>query len=340
MYFETKTLKTERLTVAYHRAGCEGLPKLLLVHGNCSSSLFYQPLMKRLEDKYDMIAIDLRCFGESDALYIDATRGLRDFSDDIDSFVSAIGWDKFSILGWSMGGGVCMQYALDHADKLEKIILQAPLSPFGFGGTYDEDGKKLEPVGLGSGAGTVNPQLVAALRDGGREFAATTIDSLYVVPEFKVSPEYKDMFIDSVLSTKVGEGMYPGDMVPAAVWPFVCAGVNGINNTMAPNYCDLSGIADIPVKPDILWIYGDRDLIVSDTSMCDVGFLGQIGVMPGWPGLEACPPQPMWKQTRYVLEKYKANGGFYREAKIAGGHGCMLDNEDAFVEELVAFMAR
>lgn len=340
MYFETRTLKTERLNVAYHRAGSGGLPKLLLIHGNCSSSLFYQPLMKRLENSYDMIAIDLRCFGESEALPIDATRGLRDFSDDVDSFVNAIGWEKFSILGWSMGGGVCMQYVIDHGEKLEKIILQAPLSPFGFGGTYDEDGKKLEPLGLGSGAGTVNPQLVEALRDGGREFAAATIDGLYVVPEFKIKAELREMFIDSVLTTKVGEGMYPGDMVPAAVWPFVCAGVKGINNTMAPNYCDLSGLADIEKKPDILWIYGDKDLIVSDTSMCDVGFLGQIGLMPGWPGIEACPPQPMWKQTRFVLEKYKANGGFYQETVINGGHGCMLDNEDAFVKELLEFMER
>lgn len=340
MYFETRTLKTERLNVAYHRAGSGGLPKLLLIHGNCSSSLFYQPLMKRLENSYDMIAIDLRCFGESEALPIDATRGLRDFSDDVDSFVNAIGWEKFSILGWSMGGGVCMQYAIDHGEKLEKIILQAPLSPFGFGGTYDEDGKKLEPLGLGSGAGTVNPQLVEALRDGGREFAAATIDGLYVVPEFKIKAELREMFIDSVLTTKVGEGMYPGDMVPAAVWPFVCAGVKGINNTMAPNYCDLSGLADIEKKPDILWIYGDKDLIVSDTSMCDVGFLGQIGLMPGWPGIEACPPQPMWKQTRFVLEKYKANGGFYQETVINGGHGCMLDNEDAFVKELLEFMEK
>ena len=233
-----------------------------------------------------------------------------------------------------------MQYAIDHGEKLEKIILQAPLSPFGFGGTYDEDGKKLEPLGLGSGAGTVNPQLVEALRDGGREFAAATIDGLYVVPEFKIKAELREMFIDSVLTTKVGEGMYPGDMVPAAVWPFVCAGVKGINNTMAPNYCDLSGLADIEKKPDILWIYGDKDLIVSDTSMCDVGFLGQIGLMPGWPGIEACPPQPMWKQTRFVLEKYKANGGFYQETVINGGHGCMLDNEDAFVKELLEFMER
>ena len=78
--------------------------------------------------------------------------------------------------------------------------------------------------------------------------------------------------------------------------------------------------------------------MVSDTSMCDLAFLGQLGYVPGWPGAEQCPPQPMLSQTRYVLEKYKANGGSYEEVVIAGGHGPMLDNEDGFVAELLRFL--
>ena len=35
--------------------------------------------------------------------------------------------------GWSMGGGVVMQYALDHPAL--SLTLQAPVSPYGFGGT-------------------------------------------------------------------------------------------------------------------------------------------------------------------------------------------------------------
>ena len=37
-----------------------------------------------------------------------------------------------------MGGGVAMQYAIDYSEYLDGIILEAPLSPFGFGGTYDQ----------------------------------------------------------------------------------------------------------------------------------------------------------------------------------------------------------
>lgn len=340
MYPDVKTLKTRRLTVAYYQAGQQGKPKLMLIHGNASSSVFYLPLMERLKDKFEMVAPDMRCFGQTEELPVDAKRGMRDFSDDVDAFAEALGWDSFSMLGWSLGGGIAMQYAIDHGDKLEKMILQSPLSPFGFGGTYDEDGKKLQPVGIASGGGCANAQLISALLEGKRDFIAQTIDGVYVAPPYQIEPKLKEMFIDSVMTTRVGEGKYPGNKVMATVWPFLAAGDDGVCNTMAPNYCDLSGLANIQSKPDILWIRGAQDIMVSDTSLCDLAYLGQLGAVPGWPGADECPPQPMLKQTRFVLDKYMANGGYYREAVINGGHGCMLDNEDGFVAELLAFMEK
>ncbi|MEG1633598.1 MAG: alpha/beta hydrolase, partial [Oscillospiraceae bacterium] len=335
MYFKPEKIQTSRLETTYYRAGKPGLPKLMLIHGNASSAVFYHPLMKRLQERFDMIAPDMRGFGDSEALAVDATRGMRDFSDDADALAEALGWDSFSLLGWSLGGGVAMQYAIDHGEKLEKLILEAPLSPFGFGGTYDEDGKKLQPLGLASGGGCANPQLVAAIEKGDRAFIAQVLDTVYVAPPFQIDPELKELYIDGVLSTKLGEGLYPGDSAAAAVWPFFAAGDRGICNTMAPNFCDLSALADIAQKPPILWIRGAQDIMVSDTSLCDLAYLGKVGAVPGWPGEPACPPQPMLAQTRYVLEKYKAAGGTYSESVIPGGHGCMLDNEPPFSAALI-----
>ena len=229
---ETKTITTSRLTTACRVHGTPGARKLLLIHGNASSSAFYEPLMERLEGEFFMVAPDLRCFGGSDTLPVDATRGMRDFSDDIHELVEALGWDTFSILGWSMGGGVAMQYAIDHSERLEAIVLQSPLSPFGFGGTYGVDGKKLEPLGLASGAGCANAQLIAALQTGDRAFIGSVIDSIYVTPSFKIEPALREKFIDSVLTTRVGDGFYPGDSSMCGSWPFVM-----------PQLC-------VPVQPD------------------------------------------------------------------------------------------
>lgn len=330
MYTRQK-LTTGRMTTAYYRAGEGNEKKLLLVHGNVSSSAFYLPLFPALAETFDVVAPDLRCFGDSDALPVDATRGLRDWSDDLDEFVTALGWGTFAIAGWSLGGSVAMQYTIDHCEKLTGLILINPGSPFGFGGTKGVEGTMLEPAGLASGGGCANAQLVQTLLTGERELPRNTLNSVYFKPPFRMDSEWEELFIDEILKTKVGDGMYPGDTRQVAQWPFIAAGDKGICNTLAPNHGNLSGLVDVSPKPPVLWIRGDSDIFVSDTSAGDFGFLGQCGVVPGWPGADVIPPQPMLSQTRYVLDKYAANGGVYTETVIPGGHGCQLESPDQFV---------
>ena len=85
---------------------------------------------------------------------------------------------------------------------------------------------------------------------------------------------------------------------------------------------------------------GDKDAIVSDGSFFDLNMLGQVGVIPGWPGAEVAPPQPMKVQTRAVLDRYRANGGSYTEVALPdAGHAPHLDEADAFVAALVRHIA-
>src|SRR5450755_1783569 len=103
---------TPRLEVAYLEAGA-GTTPIVLTHGNCSSSLFFQDFMLALAatNRYKIYAPDMRGYGDSETLPVDATRGMRDFSDDLDAFVRALALPPFHLLGWSLGGNVAMQYA-------------------------------------------------------------------------------------------------------------------------------------------------------------------------------------------------------------------------------------
>ena len=88
-------------------------------------------------------------------------------------------------------------------------------------------------------------------------------------------------------------------------------------------------------------VRGDADQIVSDTSTSDIGFLGQIGAVPGWPGADTFPPQPMVSQTRAVLQRYAANGGEYREVVLAEcGHSPHIEQPEAFQNAFFAFLQR
>ncbi len=339
---DSQSVQTERLLIHYFSAGpAEGGRPVLLVHGNVSSALFWDVTIPALASQYRVIAPDLRGYGATEPLAIDATRGLRDWSDDLKSLVDALNLGKFHIVGWSMGAGVAMQYAIDHCDDLLSMTLMSPLSPYGFGGTKDVEGTPVFSDFAGSGGGTVNPEflrlLAAADRtDSSPATALSTMNAFYFKPPFRVPEEREQMYVTSMLSTRLGDDHYPGDMTTSANWPTVAPGTKGINNTMAPNYCNLSAFAQISPKPPVLWVRGADDQIVSDTSFFDFGFLGQVGAVPGWPGADVYPPQPMVSQTRDVLDSYRESGGQYWEKIIADcGHSPHIEKSDEFNSALL-----
>src|SRR5699024_8436142 len=109
-----KLVQTDRLKVSYLEGG-SGEETLILLHGNISSNTFWKDAMNSLAEHYKIFAPDFRGYGETEALPIDATRGLRDWSDDLKSFISTLPFTgPVHLLGWSMGGGIAMQYAIDH----------------------------------------------------------------------------------------------------------------------------------------------------------------------------------------------------------------------------------
>ena len=104
---------TSRLTVNVLSVAGRAGPAVLFVHGNVSSSLFWQPMMLALPEAYQPLAIDLRGFGDTDDEPVDATRGVRDFSDDLAATIDALRLGQVHLIGWSMGGGVVLQYLVD-----------------------------------------------------------------------------------------------------------------------------------------------------------------------------------------------------------------------------------
>ena len=337
---------TSRLTTAVLSVDGRGGTPVLFVHGNVSSSLFWQPLMLALPDGYRPLAVDLRGFGGTDPEPVDATRGLRDYADDLAALIEALELTSVHLVGWSMGGGVLMQYLADRpaAHAAASLTLEAPVSPFGFGGTYGTDGTLCDPAGAGSGGGSVNPDFVARLVAGDRSADSPTsprqvLLAHYVKPPFV--PAELDIYIESMLSTRVGDDHYPGTSRQVTAWPGFAPGDRGVLNTMAPTHFRIDSVAGVGSKPPVLWIRGADDVIVSDTSLYDLGYLGSLGAVPGWPGPDAWPPQPMVAQTRALLDDYAAAGGRYQETVLEdSGHGPHLDQPEQYLTALTQHLAQ
>jgi pimeloyl-ACP methyl ester carboxylesterase len=69
-----RRVPTSRLTVNVLTVAGRTGPAVLFVHGNVSSSLFWQPTMLSLPESSRPLAIDLRGFGDTDPEPVDATR--------------------------------------------------------------------------------------------------------------------------------------------------------------------------------------------------------------------------------------------------------------------------
>jgi len=247
------------------------------------------------------------------------------------------------LVGWSLGGGVAMQYAIDHPASVASVTLLASMSPAGFGGTRDAAGTLCHEDGAGSGGGAVAPGLIEALTAGDsgadNSFAPRpTLRSLYLKPPFRLPPDREDLLVAEILLTALGNDNYPGDSRPSPHWPGVAPGTHGVNNSISPLYCDLSEFAEVATRIPVLWVHGDSDAIVSDQSMVDFGHLGEIGAVPGWPGDEY-PPQPMVTQLRAMLTRAVAGGGNVTEEVFTDcGHSPHLEQPEKFRELLVRFV--
>ena len=335
-------IDTDRLRTSVWRSGPDdGIP-VLLIHGNLVTGRFWQDVAGKLPETFSIAAPDLRGFGRTEAKGIDATRGLDDWTEDLEALVKALGWTgkQIHIGGWSMGGVIAMRYAAEHPEDIASLTLVAPVSPFGFGATRDADGTPTTPDFAGSGGGAANPDFFRRLKAGDTSSDEPTSSPRVTMSSFFWSPKYKapdeDELLAEVLLTKVGDDFSPGDSTPATNWPGMAPGGRGVNNAFSPKYCDISAFGDILEPFPIVWVRGDEDQVISNTSLFDLAFLGKLGAVPGWPGDDACPPQPMLDQTRKVLDRYRdASGADVREVVLEGvGHGPVIERSDRVAELL------
>ncbi|MBV9515917.1 MAG: alpha/beta fold hydrolase [Mycobacteriaceae bacterium] len=136
--------------VAYRDEGAGEV--LLLIHGMGGSSASWRSVVPALSKKYRVIAPDLLGHGQSDKPRGDYSLGafavwLRDFLD-------ALGVEKATVIGHSLGGGVALQFAHQHRTYCRRLVLISS------GGLGSEVGRLLKLLSL-PGAELVLPLIAS-----------------------------------------------------------------------------------------------------------------------------------------------------------------------------------
>jgi len=343
---QARTVATQRIATRVLFSGpADGVPVLFL-HGNNSSATWWEEVLATLPAGWRGIAPDLRGFGEAELeKKVDARRGAGDWADDAAALLDALQIPRAHVVGSSLGGSVVWRLLMDHPERVLSAVQACPGSPYGFGGTRDAQGTPTWPDYAGSGGGLVNPAYVQRVLAG--DMSADSPLSPRTVLRRSILkppgvPAREDELVQAMLATHMGPHDQPGDQVASPNWPHVAPGVWGASNALSPKYAgDIGRLYAIQPKSFILWLRGANDLVVADNALSDPGYLGLRGFMPGWPGMEAYPPQPMLSQIRAVLGAYAAAGGACQEVVIEdAGHAPYLDNLPEFNRVLHAHLSR
>lgn len=120
---ESRVVMIDGHRIHYYVSGPVGGSPIVLVHGLGGRSEDFSNLTPYLEKTgYRVYAPDLLGFGQSEEP-VDASYSISDQADLIAEFFDAMGLKQTDLAGWSMGGWIAQKVAVDHPERVSRLIL-------------------------------------------------------------------------------------------------------------------------------------------------------------------------------------------------------------------------
>jgi len=141
MQTKTNLAHVNGIELGYQVFG-QGKP-LVLLHGGFGTLDMFGPNIEALAKGRQVIGVDLQSHGRSPA----AKRPMRfeTMADDIVTLITQLGHEKAAVMGFSLGGGVALRAAIQHPEKVERVVLVS--TPFKSDGWYPEMRAAMKSMG-------------------------------------------------------------------------------------------------------------------------------------------------------------------------------------------------
>src|SRR3954454_1506307 len=117
--FEAWEIELHGHTVVYRTMGSG--PPVVLIHGMVNSSRHWRRVAERLAERHTVIAPDLLGHGDSATPRADYSLGAH--ATVIRDLLSALGIERATMVGHSLGGGVAMVFFWQFPERVERLAL-------------------------------------------------------------------------------------------------------------------------------------------------------------------------------------------------------------------------
>lgn len=121
--WQSGVVEANGLRLHYTRTG-DSKPPIVLAHGVTDAGACWSPVAEALAPSYDVIMVDARGHGRSDAP--ESGYGPAEQAEDLAGVIAALGLDRPAVLGHSMGAASALVLAGQHPSLPGSILLEDP----------------------------------------------------------------------------------------------------------------------------------------------------------------------------------------------------------------------
>ncbi|MFI7133778.1 alpha/beta fold hydrolase [Nonomuraea sp. NPDC050153] len=117
------------IRLVYREEGDPTAPPLLLIHGRTADHNDWNGITQHFAARHHVIALDLRGHGASD---YPGSYEMPEMAEDVVALLDHLGIGRATLVGHSLGGIVAYHLAMNHPDRVERLVLEDAPPPLPF----------------------------------------------------------------------------------------------------------------------------------------------------------------------------------------------------------------
>lgn len=248
----TETVDTPHGKLAYRATGPRTGRPLVLLHRFRGTLDHWDPaFVEALATKRRVITFDSAGVGYSTGTTADSVRGMTEIAV---SFLDALGFEQVDLLGWSMGGFIALDLALEHPERVHRLVV-AGSGPGGVPGNPGPDPRVPEHAMRPANEDEDFLFLFYPETEKGRAAGVASlrrIDRRLTASEMDASVEARSAQMNAIVGWSSGQGSAWGRLRELSV-PVLFA--NGAHDVMEHAFQTYAMAREVPDSKAIL--YGD-----------------------------------------------------------------------------------